>query len=158
MQKSQFTPFILLFRLWKYQYPFCSLHLCLVGRGCSDGKWGWVSLSSTCFICLPLGRALQLCLKYFVQHHSAECILLMPSRTSQHLSKTMMFIFCSNTFMNVSFQAKHFSWICLTFSIVGEELITHLRAQNSSPSTCGLSFVNHIFASVRTLASVPEFN
>lgn len=71
---------------------------------------------------------------------TAECILLMPSRTSQHISSVMMFPLCSNTFLNVSFQAIHFSCICLTFSVVDIELITHLRAQNSSPSTCGLSF------------------
>lgn len=71
---------------------------------------------------------------------TAECILLMPSRTSQHISSVMMFPLCSNIFFNVSFQAIHFSCICLTFSVVDTELITHLRAQNSSPSTCGLSF------------------
>lgn len=119
------------------------------------GKWGQVSLSSTHFICLQSGRALQLCLKCSVQHCSAECILLMPSRTSQHVSN-MMFTLCSNTFMNVSFQTIQFQKI--QFSNVDKELITHLTAPNSSPTTCGLSFVNPIFVSVRSLASVPEFN
>lgn len=53
-------------------------------------------------------KGTQLCPKCSVQHCSAECILLMPSRTSQHISN-MMFTLCSNTFMNVSFQAIHFS-------------------------------------------------